>query len=267
VRTYTISEAADLTGLTRKAVARRIERGSLRSVVRNGRRRIPRSELVRAGLLDELDSAHIEEFDPSALLPRALPVDDPDAPPLRPDETLAAVFRELLDRFERQAAEIAQFRALTVQAESLRMASEIAELRVRLAELEQPQQRELPPASGELGQRLNELSERVEDLTKREIWLPPQAQSRRAAHEERKRRPDPEVAALAQRLGELEHGRARRRLASRRGLRLAGEAALIIAAALAAWWAQLSWPAIAAVMAITWVAVAVVEWASWRRGG
>jgi len=39
VRTYTVSEAAELTGLSRKALARRIERGSLRCVVRDGRRR------------------------------------------------------------------------------------------------------------------------------------------------------------------------------------------------------------------------------------
>ena len=54
-RTYTIAEAAELTGLTRKALARRVERGSLQSLVRGGRRMIPHAELVRAGLIvDEI---------------------------------------------------------------------------------------------------------------------------------------------------------------------------------------------------------------------
>lgn len=51
----TIREAAATTGLTRTAIRGRVERGSLRSVVgRDGKRRIPRSELERAGLIDHV---------------------------------------------------------------------------------------------------------------------------------------------------------------------------------------------------------------------
>ena len=178
MRTYTITEAAEITGLSRKAIARRVERGSLRSVVRNGRRRIPRSELVRAGLLEEAGGS--PRSDPSApFLPR--PVDGAQLEAAGGSEDmLAALFREVLDRFERQSQEIAQFRALTVQAESLRLTNELADLRVRIAELErQPEQPGQSPQAqqvvGDLGRRMTELSQQVEELSKREIWLPHQA--------------------------------------------------------------------------------------------
>ena len=51
-RTLTIKETAEATGLTIKAVRSRIERGTLPAVVRDGLRRIPYSELVRAGLIE-----------------------------------------------------------------------------------------------------------------------------------------------------------------------------------------------------------------------
>ena len=120
LRTYTITEAADLTGLSRKAIARRVERGSLRSVVRNGRRRVPRSELVRAGLL-EAGAQPPRDDDPiHPFLPRPAP-GGALAETGSTEEMLAGLFREVLDRFERQSQEIAQYRALTVQAESLRL--------------------------------------------------------------------------------------------------------------------------------------------------
>ncbi len=53
-RLLTIADAASATGISKKALARRIERGTLRAVHDDeGRRVVPRSELVRAGLLDE----------------------------------------------------------------------------------------------------------------------------------------------------------------------------------------------------------------------
>ncbi len=182
MRTYTITEAAEATGVSRKAIARRVERGSLRSVVRNGLRRIPRSELVRAGLLGE-GQAEPRAGDPAApFLPHpasggALAETGTN------EDMLATLFREVLDRFERQSQEIAQYRALTVQAESLRLTNELADLRVRLAELErQPQQDPQPPqaaqqqaAATDLGRRVSELTKQVEELSNREIWLPPQA--------------------------------------------------------------------------------------------
>lgn len=52
MRTLTVSEAATLTRTTPKAIRRRMERGTLRSVLGpDQRRRIPLSELERAGLL------------------------------------------------------------------------------------------------------------------------------------------------------------------------------------------------------------------------
>lgn len=53
-RLLTIREAASLTGLSTKALARRIERGTLRAVKdAEGRRVVPRGELERADLLEE----------------------------------------------------------------------------------------------------------------------------------------------------------------------------------------------------------------------
>ncbi len=53
-RLLTITEAAGETGLSQKALARRIERGTLRAVHdEQGRRVVPRTELDRAGLLGD----------------------------------------------------------------------------------------------------------------------------------------------------------------------------------------------------------------------
>jgi len=52
-RLLTIAQAAEATGLSRKAIARRAERGTLRYVHSpEGQRMIPHAELDRAGLLD-----------------------------------------------------------------------------------------------------------------------------------------------------------------------------------------------------------------------
>jgi chromosome segregation ATPase len=48
----TITEASGLTGLSRKALARRIERGQLGATMENGRRYIDAKELAQAGLLN-----------------------------------------------------------------------------------------------------------------------------------------------------------------------------------------------------------------------
>jgi excisionase family DNA binding protein len=274
VRTYTISEAAELTGVSRKAIARRVERGSLRSVVRNGRRRIPRSELARAGLLE----------DGSQRAPR----NGPASPPLphpgaggelaeveRPEDMLTSLFREVLDRFERQSQEIAQYRALTVQAESLRLTNELADLRVRLAELEgRPQTPEQPDgsqaaqAAGDLGRRVSELTKQVEELSKREIWLPPHAQS---AHQGSPAHPMPAASRppatpqpAARRPGPPAPVRPTR---FSRTKRFVIEAAFIVAVAVIVWQAQLPVAAIAVAMALAWTLVAVVEWFSSERPG
>jgi excisionase family DNA binding protein len=284
LRTYTITEAAEATGLSRKAIARRVERGSLRSVVRNGRRRIPRSELVRAGLLGD-GEREPREGDPAApFLPRPAP-GGALAETGTTEDMLATLFREVLDRFERQSQEIAQYRALTVQAESLRLTNELADLRVRLAELErQPQP--APPqepsperaaqhqaqaqAASDLGRRVSELTKQVEELSNREIWLPPQAAAPAPAHTHAQTAAmpmppaQPRPAAPPQPVRPPSPPRAFR---LSRPLRFALEAAFIVAVAVIVWQADLPTPAIAVAMALAWTLVAVVEWVSSERPG
>lgn len=102
--TVTISEAAALTGLSKTAVRRRVERGSLPAVVRDGVRRIPLSELERQGLLSSTGHA---------------------APPPVHEEPAAApapghpALGELLDRLVAQERELAEHRLLAAQAESV----------------------------------------------------------------------------------------------------------------------------------------------------
>src|SRR5215210_5506659 len=55
-RLLSIRDAALATGLTPKALRRRIERGTLRSVMVDGRRRIAMEELLERGLLVPLDA-------------------------------------------------------------------------------------------------------------------------------------------------------------------------------------------------------------------
>ena len=101
METYTISEAAELTGLTDKSVRNRVDRGQLRVVKRDGLRRIPRSELKRAGLIRSEPEA------PTGVEPASEQLGDP------------ALVSQLLDRLERQASQLGELRALTSQAESL----------------------------------------------------------------------------------------------------------------------------------------------------
>jgi excisionase family DNA binding protein len=273
VRTYTISEAAELTGVSRKAIARRVERGSLRSVVRNGRRRIPRSELVRAGLLEDGAQRAPRSGPASPPLPRPGPGGEL-AEVERPEDMLSALFREVLDRFERQSQEIAQYRALTVQAESLRLTNELADLRVRLAELEgRPQTQDQQPgaqaaqAAGDLGRRVSELTKQVEELSKREIWLPPQAESAQqsafpAQPPSAATRPPATPMPAARQPAPPAPPRTPR---FSRTKRFVVEAAFIIAVAVIVWQAQLPVAAIAVAMALAWTLVAVVEWFSSER--
>lgn len=128
-RTLTLREAAEATGLTTKALQRRIDRGTLRAVLSGGRRRIPLTELYRAGLIE-----------PEA--PRTPPSAGPtegsagggsgQGPSPGPAEgpPVAEMIGELLARLERQAEQIGELRALERQAESLRASAE-AERRAR----------------------------------------------------------------------------------------------------------------------------------------
>lgn len=128
-RTLTLREAAEATGLTTKALQRRIDRGTLRAVLTGGRRRIPLTELYRAGLVE-----------PEA--PRTPPPPGPaegpaggtsgEAPSPGPagGPPVAEMIGDLLARLERQAEQIGELRALERQAESLRASAE-AERRAR----------------------------------------------------------------------------------------------------------------------------------------
>jgi hypothetical protein len=92
VRSFTIAEAAEATGLTQKSLRARIDQGHVRAVLREGvPPRIPESELRRAGLLP----------DPS----------DPEQPGDGPESDGASeIVRELVAVIERQAAELAALR-------------------------------------------------------------------------------------------------------------------------------------------------------------
>jgi excisionase family DNA binding protein len=103
-RTLTISEAAALTGLSKTALRRRVERGSLPAVVRDGVRRIPVSELERQGLLAPEGEGAGAPAEPTQLRPPT---------PGYPD------WGELLDRLVAQERALAEHRLLAARAESL----------------------------------------------------------------------------------------------------------------------------------------------------
>lgn len=282
MRTYTISEAAELTGLTKKAIARRVERGSINSLVRNGRRRIPRSELLRAGLLlsdeeDEPQEIDLEDFEPERVL---LPRPRNRREPAGVDATgaLTALVRELVDRLERQAGEIASFRAISAHAESLRLVTDLAELRARISQLEgQPRPKELTrttgepsggePArpTGEPGRLAHEPMRRGAAQGEEPLWLPPGADSARDVRQ-----------ASAKSQAQLEHeaalaaGRSApvktvERMFLRRSARFAAEVLFLVAVAAGVWVAELELSVILGVMAFAWVVVAAAEWMSWRQ--
>lgn len=86
--TLSVRAAATATGLSLKAVRRRIERGTLDSVVVDGRRRISSEELRRRGLLPERRSA------------AASPTPEPALPPGDVHATRALLAR--IERLERR---------------------------------------------------------------------------------------------------------------------------------------------------------------------
>lgn len=251
-RTYTIAEVADLVGLSRKAVARRVERGSLRSVVRNGRRLIPRSELVRAGLLDE-------DGDERGANVEVMELPAPGATPQVASETaLVGLVRELLERVERQANELAQFRALTVQADSLRADREVAELRARLASLEnraREAEHHSLPAEGIARTPGPIPGARASRSTP--IWLPPSAAGASAGTTAASTRPPvAERAPAPPAAGGWN-----------RWVVFVIEAAFIVGVAVLGRAAELRPLAIVALIALAWALVAVAEVLGWRQRG
>ncbi len=98
--------AASATGLSPKAVRRRIERGTLDSVVVNGRRRIAAEELRRRGLLAPGADG------PAPRVPgRAAPADAVDDEPTT--DRLAARVQALERRVERLERELRRQREAT----------------------------------------------------------------------------------------------------------------------------------------------------------
>ena len=261
-RTLTISEAAELTGLSRKAIARRVERGSLRSLVRAGRRLIPRAELVRAGLIPGEGKVREPDFEPVELLdPRSRSLVQPM--PTGEESALAALLRELVDRLERQAGEIAHYRALTARAESLRLEGEISELSARLSRLEGAraplslergaEQQSLEGESPIGGDRLRASHQQP---SAQPIWLPPSA-----TEPPGRRAPGSEPAALTKtQPGRPSPGSLRQRL-----IPFSVEAVFLVGVALLAWRADLRPAVVIATMAASWLLVAFIEWLRSRR--
>ncbi len=132
MESYTFAQAEQLTGTSRKALRNRVYRGQLESVLRGGVRRIPRSELERAGLLNgDGETGEVGEV-------------------AREASHETPMMGELLDRLEAQAAKLGELRALTREADSLRADRErleaslyeshakVTELEARLAEAQRP---------------------------------------------------------------------------------------------------------------------------------
>lgn len=125
-----IAEASELTGLSKKALARRIERGSLPAVTRDGRRMIPRSELERRGLLTTPGRG-----DSGQGLPRGIPAGESSALVRELRETAEQLGRykvlaERAESLERQAATERAARE-TAEAEVYRLRAELEALRQR----------------------------------------------------------------------------------------------------------------------------------------
>jgi len=117
----TLSDAAIACGVSRKALARRVERGTLQSVVDDaGRRRVPLAELKRCGLTPGQPRRGSGSDPVGARGPGA-------APP-----TLAFV----IERLEQLVAENAALRAIEVETGRLGLALEVERQARELAEAE-----------------------------------------------------------------------------------------------------------------------------------
>ncbi len=160
-------------------MARRVERGSVRSVLRSGRRLIPRSELLRVGLIPREGINQLAD----SVLSQSMAVSDEVS---GEQSLLEVLVRELLDRVQRQAGELAQYRALTTEAESLRLEREVADLRIRLSALEGgATPRALERGSSEDPQFSSSPIGQAERTTvgtppDERLWLPPRVASERA---------------------------------------------------------------------------------------
>lgn len=159
-RTVSVVQAAELAGLSKTAVQRRIDRGTLRAVLRDGRRRIPLSELERAGLIDASGAPTAPVADTGAAPDTRGPVSTPHST-VTGDAPAVAL---LIERLEVQAGQLAEFRLLTAQAES-RVAAEVKarealeadlhQARARITELEALERTPDPPSDVDTSQGLH----------------------------------------------------------------------------------------------------------------
>lgn len=119
VTTVTVREAAEITGLTEKAIRRRIERGQLNSVNRNGQRLVVRQSLVETGLVKK------PADEPATL--------DPSKSGLKPISAAAdaAALLAALPEYGRAMSELGRYKALTESSES-----EAQRLRDKVSEIE-----------------------------------------------------------------------------------------------------------------------------------
>ena len=142
----TLTEAADRCATTRKALERRIERGTLRSKLdEQGRRVIPVAELRRAGLHPR--SAPASPPSGAGGTPGAPATPGAGSDPVPP---AGVDLSPLLDRLERLVSENARLRMISERAESLengeraerlRLEAELKAAREQLAALERPRRR------------------------------------------------------------------------------------------------------------------------------
>ncbi|HEX2505963.1 MAG TPA: hypothetical protein VHK22_07130 [Gaiellaceae bacterium] len=233
-----MAEAAALTGLTVDAVRGRVRRGSLRSVERDGSRRIPHSELERAGLLPPESPTGLH-----GRLPDRHEAGQAGAP--------EGMLGELLDRLERQSVELAYYRSLDAVGATNRLLQEVAELRARVASLENDApQKALPPAAPAEEAQPSFTRPELAQAEASRLWLPsgvgagtaPPAAAGAAAA----RRPPPPA------------------LVTLRTMRFAVEAVLILGAALAAWLAGLGALGVVLVVGGAWLIAALAELVAWN---
>jgi hypothetical protein len=259
-RNLTITEAAELTGLTRKAMARRVERGSVRSVLRSGRRLIPRSELIRVGLLPSEWEMGVGPMADSGFAAQQVA----SSHQTHGEQSLMVILaRELMEVLQRQAGELARYRALTVEAESLQLEREVADLRVRLSLLEggaTERALERGSYSEEVAppqRRSVERTERPRGAASSEggLWLPPTA-----ASSPKGLTPDAVAATWSTQASAAESRTRRSRVLS-----LAAEILFIGLVALLAWRASVG-PAIAiAAVGVAWLVAATFELVRWMN--
>jgi len=234
-------------------MARRVERGSVRSVLRSGRRLIPRSELIRVGLLPSELEIGVGPIADSGFTAQQIAASHQT----EGEQSLMVVLaRELVEVLQRQAGELARYRALTVEAESLRLEREVTDLRVRLSLLEggaTERALERGSSSEEIAPPQRGSAERTEQprraaASEGGLWLPPTAAPPKGFS------PDAVAATWPIQATAAESRTRRSRLLS-----LAAEILFIGLVALLAWRADLG-PAVAiAAVGAAWLVAATFE--------